>query len=39
MFVTGATGKIGSRFVPYLLKQSHAVRILVRNAERAFMVW
>lgn len=35
IFVTGATGKVGSRFVPYLLKQGHAVRILVRNAERA----
>jgi dihydroflavonol-4-reductase len=35
IFVTGATGKVGSRFVPYLLKQGHAVRILVRNPERA----
>lgn len=35
IFVTGATGKVGSRFVPYLLKQGHAVRILVRSAERA----
>ena len=35
LFVTGATGKVGSRFVPYLLKQGHTVRILVRNSERA----
>jgi nucleoside-diphosphate-sugar epimerase len=35
IFVTGATGKVGSRFVPYLLKNGHAVRILARNAERA----
>lgn len=35
IFVTGATGKVGSRFVPYLLEQGHDVRILVRNAERA----
>lgn len=35
IFVTGATGKVGSRFVPYLLKQGHDVRILVRSAERA----
>ncbi len=34
IFVTGATGKVGSRFVPYLLKEGHEVRILVRNAER-----
>lgn len=35
IFVTGATGKVGSRFVPYLLKHGHAVRIFVRSAERA----
>ncbi|MDR3600719.1 MAG: NAD(P)-dependent oxidoreductase [Desulfosporosinus sp.] len=35
IFVTGATGKVGSRFVPYLLEQGHAARILVRNPERA----
>lgn len=35
IFVTGATGKVGSRFVPYLLKKGHEVRILVRNLEGA----
>ena len=35
IFVTGATGKVGSRLVPYLLKRGHEVRILVRNAEKA----
>lgn len=35
IFITGATGKVGSRLVPYLLKQGHSVRILVRSAERA----
>lgn len=35
IFVTGATGKVGSRFVPYLLKQGYDVRILVRSADRA----
>ncbi|MFW2489693.1 NAD-dependent epimerase/dehydratase family protein [Clostridium chromiireducens] len=38
IFLTGATGKIGSRFVPYLIKQGHTVRILVRNAERALLL-
>jgi nucleoside-diphosphate-sugar epimerase len=35
IFVTGATGKVGSRFVPYLLKRGYNVRILVRSAEKA----
>ncbi len=37
IFVTGATGKVGSRFVPYLLKQGHDVRLLIRNPESANM--
>ena len=37
IFITGATGKVGSRLVPYLLKQGHAVRLLVRNPESANM--
>ena len=34
IFVTGATGKVRSRLVPYLIKQGHTVRILVRGSER-----
>ena len=37
IFITGATGKVGSRFVPYLLKQGHDVRLLIRNPESANM--
>jgi nucleoside-diphosphate-sugar epimerase len=33
--VTGATGRLGSRFVPRLLELSNDVRILVRDAGRA----
>lgn len=35
VLVTGATGKVGSRFVPRLLQWGHTVRVLVRNTERA----
>jgi nucleoside-diphosphate-sugar epimerase len=35
IFVTGATGKVGSRLVPYLIAQGHVVRILIRSAEKA----
>ena len=35
ILVTGATGKIGSRFVPRLLAKGHEVRILVRDASKA----
>jgi nucleoside-diphosphate-sugar epimerase len=35
ILVTGATGKVGSRFVPRLLARGHEVVILVRDAEKA----
>jgi nucleoside-diphosphate-sugar epimerase len=35
VLVTGATGRVGSRLVPRLLRQGHEVRILVRSRERA----
>ncbi len=35
VLVTGATGRVGSRFVPRLLDQGEDVRILVRDAGRA----
>lgn len=33
VFVTGATGRIGSRFVPRLLQHSHSARVLARRPE------
>jgi nucleoside-diphosphate-sugar epimerase len=33
--ITGATGRVGSRFVPRLLQQGLVVRILARHADRA----
>jgi nucleoside-diphosphate-sugar epimerase len=33
--VTGATGRVGSRFVPRLLGQGYAVRVLARDPKRA----
>jgi nucleoside-diphosphate-sugar epimerase len=35
ILVTGATGKVGSRFVPRLLAKGHDVSILVRDAAKA----
>lgn len=35
VFLTGATGKVGSRFAKYLISQGVEVRALVRDAERA----
>lgn len=35
VFVTGATGKVGSRFIPRLLQRGHSVKLLVRNASNA----
>ena len=34
ILVTGATGRVGSRFVPRLLQRENTVRILVRRAEQ-----
>lgn len=35
ILVTGATGKVGSRFVPRLLAKGYDVRVLVRDAAKA----
>jgi len=35
ILVTGATGKVGSRFVPRLIAKGHEVSILVRDAAKA----
>jgi nucleoside-diphosphate-sugar epimerase len=35
ILVTGATGKVGSRFVPRMLAKGYEVRILVRDAGKA----
>lgn len=34
MFVTGSTGKVGSRLVPRILQQGHDVKILVRDVTK-----
>lgn len=34
VFVTGATGYIGGRLVPHLLRDGHAVRVFVRDPSR-----
>ncbi|MFB5763831.1 NAD-dependent epimerase/dehydratase family protein [Paenibacillus medicaginis] len=35
IFVTGATGKVGSRFVPRMLQRGYHVKVLVRDAVKA----
>ncbi|WP_208589481.1 NAD-dependent epimerase/dehydratase family protein [Gracilibacillus suaedae] len=35
VFVTGATGKVGSRFVPRLLQRGYKVKLLVRDSTKA----
>ncbi|MBM7565611.1 NAD-dependent epimerase/dehydratase family protein [Paenibacillus sacheonensis] len=35
VFITGATGKVGSRFVPRMLQRGHRVTLLVRDAAKA----
>lgn len=35
IFVTGATGKVGSRLVARLLQRGHLVKVLIRDAARA----
>lgn len=35
ILVTGATGKVGSRFVPRLLAKGYEVNILVRDEAKA----
>ncbi|MWC29200.1 NAD-dependent epimerase/dehydratase family protein [Paenibacillus sp. MMS18-CY102] len=35
IFVTGVTGKVGSRLVPRLLQRGHHVKVLVRDAVKA----
>ncbi|HKF37811.1 MAG TPA: NAD(P)H-binding protein, partial [Ktedonobacteraceae bacterium] len=35
ILVTGATGKVGSHFVPRLLQREQNVRLLVRRAQQA----
>ncbi len=34
ILITGATGKVGSRFVPRMLAKGYDVRILVRDAAK-----
>lgn len=35
IFVTGATGKVGSRLVPRLLQRGHRVKVLIRDAAKS----
>ncbi|MFD0675737.1 MULTISPECIES: NAD-dependent epimerase/dehydratase family protein [unclassified Paenibacillus] len=35
VFITGSTGKVGSRFVPRILQRGHHVKLLVRDAAKA----
>lgn len=39
ILVTGATGKIGSRFDPRMLAKVYDVRVLVRDAAKASRLW
>ena len=39
VLVTGATGYIGSRLIPRLLRDGHHVRAAVTNLERARTAW
>ncbi|WP_280521278.1 NAD-dependent epimerase/dehydratase family protein [Paenibacillus mangrovi] len=35
IFITGATGKVGSRLVPRLLQRGHHVKVLIRDVAKA----
>jgi nucleoside-diphosphate-sugar epimerase len=35
ILITGATGRVGSRFAPHVLQKGHAVRVLLRDESKA----